>query len=94
MKSIYYIRCLMRTIVRIGITGPEGLNLRMPRGFPERECGTLQVRRLFPLSGLFLGFCLALAACGEMPAARTNWGLMPEGAESYAKLFSATCIRP
>ena len=29
----------------------------------------------------------------EVIRRRSSWGLMPEGAESYAKPFSATCIR-
>jgi len=87
----------MRTIVHIGIISPEGLKLRLLRGFPERESRTLQARRPFPLSGLLLVSFLTLAACGEMPAARTNcWTVAASGGPevSQAAISPSTLAAP
>lgn len=67
MRSVGYITLLTRKTLDC-----TGARLHLAANFPGQEGGQDRPARVSSLSGIFIFGSLALAACGEVPVARTN----------------------
>ncbi len=95
MKSGYYIRTIMRTIVRNDRFEPKRRHQDLTLDAPGGKGARCQPALSFALPGLCLG--LVLSGCGEMPAARTNcWTAAASGGPevSQAAISPITLAAP